>query len=80
MSGGFSNEAEKDNIYIKYPDGNSVKYHPLFRNSKVLDGSIISVGRKKEEEPFDSTEYMKELSAIFANLAQAIAVIALASR
>ena len=80
MSGGFSSEAEKDNIYIKYPDGNSVKYHPLFRNSKVLDGSIISVGRKKEEEPFDSTEYMKELSAIFANMAQAIAVIALASR
>ena len=33
----------------------------------------------KEEEPFDRTEYAKELTSIFANIAQVIAVIALAS-
>ena len=37
---------------------------------KVIDGSVITIGKKKEEEPFDRTEYAKELTAIAANLAQ----------
>ncbi len=43
-----------------------------------MDGSFITVGKKKEEEPFDRTEYAKELTSIISNLAQAIAIIALA--
>ena len=26
---------------------------------KVIDGSVITIGKKKEEEPFDRTEYAK---------------------
>ena len=58
MSGGLTQNAEKDNIYIKYPNGSSYKYSRWLNNRKVFDGSIISVGAKKEEEPFDRTEYL----------------------
>ena len=36
----------------------------------MLDGSVITVGKKKEEEPFDRTEFAKELAAIMADFAQ----------
>ena len=77
-SGGFTPNAEKDDIYIQYPNGTSAKYHPWLNNKKVLDGSIISVGREEEKEPFNRTEYAKELTAIIANLAQAITLVFLA--
>ena len=47
---------------------------------KVIDGSVITIGKKKEEEPFDRTEYAKELTAIAANLAQAVSLIFLAAK
>ena len=78
MAGGYSQDAEKDDIYIRYPNGISMKYSRWLGNRKVLDGSIITVGREKEEEPFDRTEYAKELTSILANLAQTVAVVALA--
>ena len=78
MAGGYSQDAEKDNIYIAYPNGISMKYSRWLKNRKVMDGSIITVGRQKEKEPFDRTEYVKELTAIIANLAQAITMVMLA--
>ena len=78
LSGGFSQNAERNDVYIQYPDGTSSKYHRWLNNKKVVDGSIITVGREKEEEPFDRTEYAKEITAIIANLAQAVAIISLA--
>ena len=78
-SGGFTPNAEKSNIFIVYPDGTSKKYSPFFGNHKVLDGSIITVGKEKEREPFDATEYAKELTSIFANIAQTISFLLLAS-
>jgi polysaccharide export outer membrane protein len=80
MAGGYSQDAEKDDIYIRYPNGISIKYSRWLNNKKVLDGSIITVGRAKEEEPFDVTEYAKELTSILASLAQTLAIVALAVR
>jgi len=79
-AGGYSQDANKDDIWIKYPNGKSKKYHRIFSNPKVLDGSIITVGKMPEEEPFDKTEYAKELTAIIANLAQAMSIAILATR
>ena len=79
-SGGYSQNAEKNDVYIRYPDGTSYKYHRWFNNKKVLDGSVITVGTEKEEEPFNHTEYAKELTSIIANLAQAITVLILAQQ
>jgi polysaccharide biosynthesis/export protein len=78
MAGGLSPNAEKKDIFISYPDGMSRKYKRWLGNSKVHDGSVITVGLAAEKEPFDSTEFMKEATSIFANLAQAIAIIFLA--
>ena len=78
LAGGVSLDAEKDNIYIVYPSGDSKKYKPFsILSPKVKDGSVITVGIQKEAEPFDKTEYAKELSSILANLAQVIAILSL---
>ncbi|MCS5639515.1 MAG: SLBB domain-containing protein, partial [Candidatus Marinimicrobia bacterium] len=60
MAGGYTVDAEKKEIWITYPDGRSKHYNRWLSNPKVLDGSIINVGRAKEEEPFDRTEFAKE--------------------
>ena len=80
ISGGLTLNASPSDIFIKYPNGISKKYNRFFKNHRVMDGSIITVGRKKEEEPFDRTEYAKELTSIFASLAQALSIIFLASK
>ena len=78
-AGGFSPDALKSDIFIIYPNGLSKNCSGLFRNPKVLDGSIITVGKKPEEEPFDKTEYFKELTSIFANIAQVVSIIMIAN-
>ena len=72
MAGGFNENSNKTEIFIKYPNGVSKKYSRIFGNHKVTDGSIISIGRKPEQEPFDKTEYAKEITSILSNLAQAL--------
>ena len=78
LSGGLTPEADKKNIFITFLNGNSEKYNRIFNNPKLMDGSIITVGRKPEEEPFNRTEYAKELTSIIANIAQAISLVVLA--
>ena len=58
--------------------GKSKKFHRYFNNHKVQDGSVIYVGQKEKEEPFDSTEFYKEITAIFANIAQAVSLLIIA--
>ena len=73
-AGGITPDANKKNIYVIYPNGIS-RRSGMFFSSKVMDGSTIKVGKKIEEEPFDRTEYFKELTSIIANLAQALSLI-----
>ena len=80
LAGGLNPDADKSNIWVEYPSGDSKKYSRVsLLSPKVSDGSSIMVGKKKEEEPFDRTEFAKEVTAILANLAQALAVVLLAS-
>ena len=78
MAGGLNTNADIDQIFITYPNGRSEKYSRFLNNSKVIDGSIINVGVKEEEEPFDKTEYFKELTSIIASLSQAISIVLIA--
>jgi polysaccharide biosynthesis/export protein len=80
-AGGCSPNADVKNIWIDYPNGISKKLKGKFLISPVvLDGSVISVGVKEQEEPFDKTEFASEISSIIANLAQAITIIFLAMK
>ncbi len=77
MAGGFSQNAEKQDIWIRYPNGKSKHYSRWWSNPKVLDGSVITVGLKKEEEPFDRTEFAKEMASIMADFAQVALVLSI---
>jgi len=72
MAGGYTINAEKNEIWIKFPGGYSRKYRRWISNPKVQDGSIITIGLQEEKEPFDTTEFTKELASIAADLTQVI--------
>ena len=44
QAGGLNPNANRDDIYIRYPNGKSSKYQGWYKNPKVIDGSIIIVG------------------------------------
>ena len=55
-------------------------YSRWLSNPKVLDGSVITVGRETEKEPFDATDYAQEVTTILANFAQVAVLIIIANR
>ena len=60
------------------PQRRFVKITPLTLVSpKILDGSIITVGKVPEEEPLDKTEFAKEVASILADLAQVVIMVML---
>ncbi len=73
-TGGYTPDADKWNVFVQIPNGDSFKMNPLTLVSpKVMDGSIITVGLEpEEEEPLDKTEFAKEVASIIADLAQAV--------
>ena len=68
IAGGLNIDAEKNQIWITYPDGKSKKQRIL--SPIVIDGSIINVSRKEDGEPFDITEFSKEFSSIISDFLQ----------
>ena len=48
-------------------------------NNRALDGSIIMVNAKEDEEPFDATEYARDYCNL-ANLAQVISLVIIANK
>ena len=79
-AGGLTQNGDINNIFITYANGKSRKYTKWFRNPKVLDGSIITVGAKPEEEPFDVTQYLSDVTSIAASVAQTISILVIATR
>ena len=75
MAGGYSQDAEKDDVWITYPNGKSKAYKTYLSNPKVLDGSIITIGRKKDTEPFDLTQFASEVTNILADFLQIVIII-----
>ena len=76
LAGGFTVNAEKKEIWITYPNGESKKYNRWFSNPKALDGSIITIAKEEEQEPFDPTEFAKEVASILADFAQVLVLVA----
>jgi protein involved in polysaccharide export with SLBB domain len=77
-TGGYTPDADKWNVFVVLPNGDSFKMNPLTLFSpKVMDGSIITVGRMLEEEPLDKTEFAKEMASILADLAHVVIMVEL---
>jgi protein involved in polysaccharide export with SLBB domain len=77
LAGGINPDADKNNIWVAYPSGDSKKYKSWsLLSPKVIDGSSIVIGKQKEKEPFDQTEFATELASIMTDFAQLALIIA----
>lgn len=80
MSGGLTRDASKYSSFITYPNGHTRKIKLLNLSPKVIDGSIITVGRKEDVVPFNVTEYVSTLTNIYSELMQVYLLITLSAR
>ena len=78
LAGGFNPEASRWNTFVKYPNGISRKIKIFsLTGLPIVDGSEIYVGLKEEIEPFSFTEYVAQLTSIYADFTQAVLMIRL---
>ena len=80
LAGGLNNLADRNRIYIEYPDGRSKQLKKLKFSPKVLDGSIIYIGTKEDLTPFNLTEYITNLTTFWTDLSQSYILLLLALR
>ena len=62
ISGGYNKDAAKFSSYVTHADGTSEKLSIFGQNPKVYDGSIITVMKKEDVEPFSFTQYVTNLT------------------
>ena len=79
LAGGYTTKAEKKDIWILYPNGKSKKYSRYIISPRVIDSSIIRIGRKEETEPVDRTELAKEIASIISDFLQIALTLVLLS-
>ena len=81
LAGGYNANASAGGSFVVYPNGTSKKnkYFSLV-SPRITDGAKIVVVRKETVEPFSLTEYVTNLTSIYADISQAYLLIILASR
>ena len=77
LAGGYNKNAYRYGTFVEYPDGTASKVNIISRSPKIKDGSVISVIPKEEREKFNVTEYVSNLTEIYADLSQAYLLILL---
>ena len=80
LAGGYKKNAAKYGSFVLYPDGSANELKLISRSPEVKDGSIISVLAKEEAEPFNLTNYVTNLTSIYAELSQSYLLLILAAR
>ena len=78
MAGDYTKKASKYATFVVYPNGTSKSIKFLKSSPAIIDGSKIIVGRKEDVEPFSITEYVSNITQIYADLSQAYLLILLA--
>ena len=80
LSGGFSDQADKNKIYVVHPNGQSQLVEKRFFSSEiqVLPGSSIVVSR--DPTPYNWLQMAGMITPVFANLALSAASIATINR
>ena len=77
-TGGYTPDADRGNVFVQLPNGDSFKLNQLSLFSpKVMDGSVVTIGKLPEEEPLDKTELAKDIASILADLAQVVIMVLL---
>lgn len=80
LAGGYSKNADRRNTFVRHANGSSKKVSLLNSNLRVFDSSNIEVLDKGVVEPFNMTAYVTNLTEIYSDLLQAIAVISILGR
>ena len=75
LAGGYTKEAEKSGVFVQHADGSSSKKPFIGFSPKVYDGSLITVPNKEQVAPFNFTEYVTNLTAIWADITQAVLIL-----
>lgn len=75
-AGGYTEYARKNKVSVRHSNGN-VKIKKWFSSPKIDEGTIIIVNRKKEREPFNITEFLKNTVSI---LTSAVTIYVLITR
>jgi len=76
LSGGITDQADKNKIFVILPNGQSIIYKKSYFNSSsnILPGSTIVVSR--DTRPFDAIQLTRIITPILADLATSAAAIA----
>ena len=80
LAGGYVKDASRFSSFVTYPNGYSEKQSFLKLSPQVLDGSVIAVVAKETEESFNFTQYVTNLTTLWADITQAYLMIAIALR
>ena len=78
IAGGFTRDAARFSTFVSYPDGSTQKVGIFSPSPKVIDGSVITVMREEEVERFNFTEYVTNLTTIWADITQAYLMVIIA--
>ena len=79
LAGGMTRDASRYSSFITYPDGTTKRLSYFTPTAKVYDGSILTIGRKEEVEPFSLTQYATNLTEIYSEFLQLYLLLTLSS-
>jgi polysaccharide biosynthesis/export protein len=77
LAGGLTRDASKYSSFITYPNGETKKIKFLKISPKVVDGSVITIGRKDEVIPFDLTQYVSNITDLYSQFVQVYLLLSL---
>ena len=76
-AGGYDQNAAKLSTFVTHLNGKSEKINLIGNGPNIYDGSTITVKYKEEVVPFNFTEYVTNLTSIYTDLVQAIAIVSI---
>ena len=79
LAGGMTRDASRYSSFITHPDGTTKRLSYFTPTAKVYDGSILTIGRKEEVEPFSITQYATNITEIYSEFLQLYLLLTLSS-
>ena len=80
LAGGYTKNAHKYRSFVTHADGSATKVSLIKRAPLVFDGSVVKILTKDSNDPFNLTQYITDITSIYADLTQSYLLIMLALR